>query len=142
MQENKVIYGVFIKSTPEKVWAALTQSEFTRQYFPGSNVESDWKVGSQMRVFTDDGTTIMKAEIVESEPNKKLTMMCRLSAPDGSESEESKQTFDIEERGDVVKLIVTHEDPSASFGGAMDGWVKGMSSLKSLLETGAALRFD
>jgi len=139
MGRNKFVYGVFIRTSPRKVWDALTKSEFTRQYFQGANVESDWNAGSEMRVFMDDGVTIMKAEIIESEPGKKLAMKCRLIMPDGNESGESIQTFDIEDHGEVVKLTITHDDPSGSYGDAMNGWEKGLSSLKSLLETGEAL---
>ena len=73
MHKEKVVYAVYIKTTPNKIWEALTKSEFTRQYFWGVNVESDWNVGSKTRSFGDDGTTYSEGVILKSEKGKVLS---------------------------------------------------------------------
>ncbi len=140
MAEETVSYATYIKTDADTVWKALTTSEFTRQYFWGANVESDWKPGSTFRGFMDDGTTFMNADILEAEPGKTLSYNFRMVQPDGSESEESKVTFSIEPMGEMVRLVVTHEK-AESHKDALMGWEMSMSSLKSLLETGNALAF-
>lgn len=139
MSKEKVVYGIYINAPAEKIWDALTQSEYTRQYFWGSNVESDWKPGSKIRNFSDDGTTFGEGEVLKAEPGKILSQTSRMLGPDGTTSGESKITFEIEQHGDVCKLIVTHEHSSEMHKNAMGGWEMSMSSLKSLLETGEAL---
>ena len=139
MSEEKKVYTIYIKATPEKIWDALTKSEFTRQYFWGANVESDWQVGSKVRSFGDDGTTYSEGVILKSEPCKILSQNGRTIAPDGTKGDESVVTYEIEQHGDVCKLTVTHEHSSEDHKDAMNGWAMCMGSLKSLLETGEAL---
>jgi len=52
-----VIYNIFIRTKPQHVWDALTKSEFTRQFFFGRTVESDWKIGSPWKLLFPDGRT-------------------------------------------------------------------------------------
>ena len=139
MSKEKVVYGIYIKASAEKIWDALTKSEYTRQYVWGTNVESDWEVGSPFRAHFDDGTTFMEGEILKSERGKILSRKSAMILPDGTKGEESIITFEIEPAGEVNKLIVTHEDIPESFEDAMLGWEMCLSSLKSLLETGKAL---
>ncbi len=142
MTSKKVVYAIFIKATPEKVWSALTESKFTRQYFWGANVESDWIPDSPMRGFMDDGTTFMEGKILKAETGKILSHTFSMVSPDGTKAEESIVTFEIEPHGEVIRLIITHDDPTDSHEQALKGWEMSMSSLKSLLETGEALPFS
>lgn len=139
MHQDKVVYGIYVNAPAEKIWEALTESEYTRQYVWGSNVESDWKVGSPFRAHFDDGTTFMEGKILKSEPGKILSRTSIVILPDGSKGEESIVTFEIEPHGEINKLIVTHEEIPESFKDALLGWEMCFSSLKSLLETGEAL---
>jgi len=141
MSEEKVVYGIYINASAEKIWDALTQSEYTRQYFWGTNVESDWKPGSKIRSFSDDGTTFGEGEVIKAERGKVLSYTDTMIGPNGTKGGESIITFEIEEHGDVCKLIVTHEHSSEEHKDAIHGWEMSMSSLKSLLETGEALPF-
>ncbi len=141
MEQQKVIYGIFIKASAEKLWDALTQSEYTRQYLWGMSVESDWKAGSTIRGFMDDGTTCSEGTVLKSEPGKILSQASVIIGPDGKSSGKSTITYEIEKHGDVCKLIVTHEHNSETHKNAMMGWEMCISSLKSLLETGEALVF-
>lgn len=140
MHKEKVVYGIYINAPAEKIWDALTQSEYTRQYFGGSNVESDWKPGSKTRWFSDDGTTFAEGEVINSERGKILSQKEWMISPDGTKGSESIVTYEIEKHGDVCKLIVTHEHSSEKHKNAINGWEMSMGSLKSLLETGEALQ--
>jgi len=139
MHEQKVVYGIYINAPAEKIWDALTKSEYIRQYFWGMNVESDWEVGSKTRSFSDEGVTFGEGEVLKSEPGKILSISDRMIGPDGKKGDESIITYEIEQHGDVCKLIVTHEHSSEAHKNAINGWEMIMSSLKSLLETGEAL---
>ena len=139
MHNEKVVYGIYINAPAEKIWDALTQSEYTRQYVWGSNVESDWKPGSPFRAYFDDGATFMEGEILKAERGKILSYKSAMISPDGSKAEASITTFEIESLGEVNKLIVTHEEIPETIKDAMLGWEMCLSSLKSLLETGKAL---
>ena len=139
MHKEKVVYGIYINAPAEKIWDALTQSEYTRQYFWGTNVESDWKPGSKIRFFSDDGTTFAEGEVIKAERGKVLSQAERMIGPDGKKGDESIITYEIQQHGDVCKLIVTHEHSSEMHKNAINGWEMSMSSLKSLLETGEAL---
>lgn len=68
------VYVTYIATTPEKVWATLTSSEFTRQYFFGRSVESDWKKGSPWTLRMTDGRIDVKGEVRESDPPRKLVL--------------------------------------------------------------------
>ncbi len=142
MKKEKVVYAIYVKTTPDKIWEALTKSEFTRQYFWGVNVESDWKQGSTIRNLGDDGTIYSEGIILQAEKGKILSQTGRIIAPDGTKGKESIVTFEIEQHGDVCKLIVKHEHSSEEHKNALNGWEMSMGSLKSLLETGKALPFS
>ena len=141
MSGEKVVYATFINATREKIWAALTQSEFTRLYLWGTNLESEWKPGSTLRGFMDDGTTCSEGKILKSVRGKSLSYTDEIIRPDGTKCGKSVITFEIEQHGEVCKLIVTHEHDSETHKDAMMGWEMTLSSLKSLLETGEALPF-
>jgi len=139
MEKQKVVYGIHINASAEKIWEALTQSEFTRQYFWGMNVESDWEVGSNIRSFSDEGVTFGEGKVLKAERGKILSISDRMIGHDGEKGDESIFTYEIEQHGEVCKLIVTHEHSSEAHKNAISGWEMSMSSLKSLLETGEDL---
>ncbi len=139
MHKEKVVYGIYINAPAEKIWDALTQSEYIRQYFWGMNVESDWEVGSKIRSFSDDDVTFGEGEVLKAERGKILSVSDRMIGTDGKKGDEEIITYEIEQHGDVCKLIVTHEHSSEAHKNAINGWEMSMSSLKSLLETGKAL---
>ena len=132
------VYVTYIRTTPKKVWDALTVPEFCRQYWTYSNI-SDWKVGSGWEHKADDGKVMIHGKVLESDPPKRLSYSW--SAP-GNEANASKVAFDIAEAGDMVKLTVTHSELRAGSEmakGIAIGWPRVLSSLKSWLETGAPL---
>ncbi len=140
MTSTEFVYTTFIKSTAQKVWSAITNAEFTRQYW-GCAIISDWKRGDKWHaVRNTDENTIMIGEVLESSPPNKLSYTWHL--PDTrAESDKSRVTFELESIGDTVKLTVVHdklESGSHMAANISRGWPLVLSNLKSFLETGEA----
>ena len=141
MQKPELVYSTYIRTTPKKVWAAITKPEFTRQYWGGAKNVSDWKKGSKWEhVFEDEpDTCAVHGKVVESIPPKRLVLTW--VDPDDA-SDKSRLTFEIEAIDDMVCLKVTHGDFQAGSqmaGKVSGGWPRVLSSLKSFLETGKGL---
>lgn len=136
------VYVIYIESTPERVWHALTDAELTAEYWGHSNV-SDWQVGSSWEHRRTDGagTADVVGTVVESVPPHRL--VSTWAAPPGEEQadEPSRVTFDIEPYGDIVRLTATHENlvDDAERDEAAGGWAAVLSNLKTLIETGHVL---
>ena len=140
---SRFLYVTFIRTTEAKLWEALTKSEFIRQYWFGSRVESTWTKGASWTLISQDGKTTDDGEIVEVDPPKKLVIKWQNQwRPELHDEGFSRATFEIVAQGDTVKLTVTHEidkTPSKLIDAVSGGWPAILSSLKSLLETGHAL---
>jgi uncharacterized protein YndB with AHSA1/START domain len=139
-----LVYVTFIRSTPQKVWDALTQSAFTRQFFFGRSIESDWKQGSHWRLVMEDGRTDVEGEVLESDPPRRLGVSWRVDWLEEARAlEPAIVTYDIEQAGDAVKLTLTQHNsgpvPRKFIDAGKQGWAAILSSLKSLLETGQPL---
>jgi uncharacterized protein YndB with AHSA1/START domain len=139
-----LIYVIYIASTPAKVWQALTSAAFSKEYFFGNSVEVDLKVGGAFMVRTPDGALHISGEVIECEPEKKLTITFNVNWPALIEKlGPTLVTYDIEPAGDAVRLTLTeaHDRPISDdiLSGGRTGWPAIMSSLKSLLETGKPL---
>jgi uncharacterized protein YndB with AHSA1/START domain len=143
MDKPKFMYVTYIRTTPEKLWQALFQPEFTRQFWCDTVQESDWKPGSSWRIMIPDGRVADSGEVVEIEPNKRLVLSWRNEfKPELRAEGYSRMTYELEQQGEMVKLTVVHEmeKPGSKFIEAVsNGWPVILASLKSLLETGAAL---
>jgi uncharacterized protein YndB with AHSA1/START domain len=142
MSEPKFVYVTYIATTPQRLWQALTDGAFTRRYWFGTTVESDWAVGSQVR-FRSDGELHDSGEVLEYEPYRRLSYTWRVEFHEIFRREKpSRVTFELEPVGAEVKLTVTHDEfepGSKVLGAVSNGWPVVLSSLKSLLETGHAL---
>jgi uncharacterized protein YndB with AHSA1/START domain len=140
------IYVTYIRTTPDKVWAALTNPEIMRRYWLGATGESDFKPGSPWRLVFDDGRVADAGEIVEAEPNRRLVIKWRNHwKPEFHDEGWSVCTMELEEAKGAVKLTVTHsmDRPESKLIGAVSGgWPQILSNLKTLLETGEALFGD
>ena len=136
------VYSLFIRTTPEKLWQALTDSEVTKKYFFGESIRSDWRAGSEWHSTGPSGSRDVEGKVLECDPPRRLVLTWRvLYDPDLSE-ELSRVTYLIEPRAEMCKLTVTHDVSDAPKTGAKvgaDGWQWVLSSLKSLLETGKGL---
>jgi uncharacterized protein YndB with AHSA1/START domain/DNA-binding transcriptional ArsR family regulator len=135
------VYVVYIQSTPERVWQALTDPELTAQYWGHSNV-SDWQVGSGWEHQRVDGSGIADVigTVIESSPPTRLVTTWAAPGRAGPGGP-SRVTFDVEPYGDIVRLTVTHDDfvDDAERQSAAAGWAAVLSNLKSMIETGHVL---
>ena len=139
--QTRFVYVTYIRTTPEKLWAALTQPEFTKQYWFGVTMKSEWKAGASWEMAYDDGRVMDAGEIVEADPPRKLVMRWNHQfRPELKAEGESRCTMELEPSGSAIKLTVTHTseyDKSKLIEAVSGGWPKVLSNLKSLLETGA-----
>ena len=143
MAESKFVYITYIRTTAEKLWQALTEPEFTRQFWHGTIQDCKWEPGASWRIVTPDGRTADSGQVVEIEPYRKLvlTWLHHLH-PEAHAEGSSRLTYTLEENGDAVKLTVLHEmdrNDSKLIKAISGGWPMILSSLKSLLETGSPL---
>ena len=139
-----IVYTIYIASTPERVWEALTTAKFSRQYFSGQSVEVDQRVGGAFIMRTPDGALHISGEVIECNPPRKLTVTFNVNWPALVEKlGPTLVSYEIEPAGDVVKLtMLQSHDRGISddiLSGGRSGWPAILSSLKSLLETGRAL---
>jgi uncharacterized protein YndB with AHSA1/START domain len=141
MARSTFVYVTYIRTTQERLWTALTDTDFQRQYWFGMHCESEWKAGSPWKMVAGDGRIFDQGEIVESEPPRRLVIRWfHQLNPEIKAEGESLCTMVTEPAGDAVKLTVTHSierEPSKLIGAVSGGWPKILSNLKSLLETGA-----
>jgi uncharacterized protein YndB with AHSA1/START domain len=141
MSKPEFVYVTYIKTTPEKLWHALTDRETNALYWFGAHQESDWKAGSPWKIAYPDGRVMDSGEILELEPLKRIVIKWRNEwSPELNAEGYSRCTMQIEEADGAVKLTVMHvidRETSKFIEGVSGGWPKILSNLKSLLETGA-----
>jgi uncharacterized protein YndB with AHSA1/START domain len=144
MDRSTFVYVIYIAASPERVWRALLDGEFTRQYWGHENV-SDWKPGSSWEHRRDDAnrTVVLLGEVLQVQPPRRLVITWADPQDRDRRSRHSRVTFEIEPVADMVRLTVTHDDlekGSETQRKVSQGWPRVLSSLKSLLETGRALQ--
>ena len=150
--ELKQVYVVYINTTKEKLWEAITSPKFTEQYFFHTRVNSDFKKGSDLSYLMTgkDGNDAVpvKGKIIEADPPNKLVHSFQHTGNhtgSGDYSEPSRVVYEIEEMGELVKLTLTHNDfkgDKETYESVGGGWPMIINSLKSLLETGKPLEFS
>jgi uncharacterized protein YndB with AHSA1/START domain len=138
------VYTIYIATTPEKVWEALTSADFSRRYFFGNTVEVDLRIGGAYIVRTPDGALHISGEVVECVPHRKLSFTFNVNWPELiAKLGATLVSYEIEPAGDAVCLTMTesHDRPLDDdiLSGGRQGWPAILSSLKSLLETGEPL---
>jgi uncharacterized protein YndB with AHSA1/START domain len=137
-----LVYELFIRTTPEKLWQALTEGAVTKQYFFGEEIRSDWKPGSEWYSTGAEGKRDVEGKVLECDPRKRLVITWHILYDASLSKEVSRVTYLIEPRGEMCKLSVTHdvsEAPKTAGHVSSNGWQWVLSSLKSLLETGQGL---
>lgn len=145
MARSTFVYVTYIRTTPEKLWAALTGPDFMKQYWFGCHCESQWKAGSAWKLVYPDGSVGDRGEIVEAEPPQRLVIRWENQKPELKAEGPSLCTIEVEPSGTAVKLSITHmieREPSKLIEAVSGGWPKVLSNLKSLLETGSAVLND
>jgi uncharacterized protein YndB with AHSA1/START domain len=140
------VYVTYIHTTPEKLWSALTDAEYMKQYWFGTHCESQWTAGSSWKMVSRDGQISDSGEIIESDPPRRLMIRWQHQAKPELKAEGMSQcTMELEPSGTTVKLSITHtieRDPSKLIAAVSGGWPKIISNLKSLLETGSTVLHD
>jgi DNA-binding transcriptional ArsR family regulator/uncharacterized protein YndB with AHSA1/START domain len=156
MENPHFAYTTYIKTTPERLWQALTEPSFTRRWWQ-TTFDTDWTVGSPM-IWDNSGVVIADPAhvVLESDPYRRLAYSWHTFTPELNERSKfgdelsaklsgerrSRVAFDIEPVGDMVKLTVLHDDfepGSTAATMVRNGWPVFLSSLKTLLETGEPL---
>ena len=145
MAKSNFTYVTYIRTTPEKLWHALTTAGVISQYWFGLSIESDWKVGSTWKMYSG-GSLMDSGEILESVPQKRLVRRWLNEwKPELKAEGDSRCVYEIEPIGQAAKLTITHsiDRPNSKFIEAVSvGWPMCMSNLKSLLETGKVALVD
>jgi uncharacterized protein YndB with AHSA1/START domain len=143
MKKDQFVYVTYIRTTPEKLWQALIDPEFTRQFWCETWQDCEWKPGASWRLMIPDGRVADSGEVVEIEPGRRLVLTWRNEfKPEMREEGHSRLTYEIEQTGESAKLTVIHEmekPDSKLIEATSNGWPHLLASLKSLLETGAPL---
>ena len=142
MTESRFVYVTYIRSTPEKIWEALTTPEFQKKYWFGSYQESEWKPGASWKLLMPEARVADAGEVVEAEPPRRIVLKWRNEfVPELKEAGFTSCTFEIEPEGELTKLTVVHEAPAPHplIERVAAGWPKILSSLKTLLETGQGM---
>src|SRR6202171_1173861 len=134
------VFEIYIKTTPERLWRALTDSEMRRKYTFGAVVTSDWTPGSRYEG-VGMGTPILEGENLEVDPPRRLVQSFRALWDEDVKSEgTSRVTYEIEALGDSCRLTVTHDQLREGANNQLfGGWPMVLSGLKTLLETGEML---
>jgi uncharacterized protein YndB with AHSA1/START domain len=146
MSTPKLVYVTLIRTTPAKLWEALTNPDFIQQYWFGRRNTSTWKEGDVIESRSPEGELEWHGKILKSVPEKEVVFSFdELSCGEPP----STVTFKVEElgagsfpQGDALQLTVIHEgfpEVSKIRDGVSHGWPGILSSLKSLLETGKSL---
>lgn len=143
MGESRFVYVIVIRTTPEKLWQALTEPEFTRRCWFDTWQECAWEVGASWRLMVPDGRVADSGEVLEIDPPRRLVLSWRHElSPELQAEGYSRMTYELEPQGESVKLTVLHEidkPGSKLMEGFAEGWPAILSSVKSLLETGESL---
>jgi uncharacterized protein YndB with AHSA1/START domain len=143
MADSRFVYVTYIRTTPKKLWQALMDPEFTRQYWAETWQDCEWKPGASWRLMIPDGRVGDSGQVIEIEPERRLVLSWRNEfMPEMREEGYSRLTYELEPMGKSVKLTVIHEmdKPGSKLIDAVaNGWPHLLSSLKSLLETGESL---
>jgi uncharacterized protein YndB with AHSA1/START domain len=142
--DPKLSYEFYIAAPPEKVWNALTDGEQTKQYFYGCRVESTFEKGAPIAYVADGSFKMLEGDVLEITPGKKLSTTYRpLWDAAVSKDAPSRVTWGLAASGDVTKLTLIHDafkGGKSSYEQSASGWPLILSSLKSYVETGKALK--
>jgi len=136
------VFEIYIRTTPERLWEAITDPATRQKYHFGSAINSDWTVGSSYQLIHPGAErALMEGENLEVDRPRKLVQTMRaLWGPDAERAGTSRLTWEIEPVGDSCRLTLIHDQlpedaPSELYG----GWPMILSGLKTWLETGQTL---
>jgi uncharacterized protein YndB with AHSA1/START domain len=136
------VFEIYIKTTPERLWEAITDDEMRRKYNFGVGVSSDWTPGSRYEAaHPQAGVAISEGENLEVDPPRRLVQTMVALWSEGVKAEgQSRVTWEIEPVGDSCRLTVIHDQLRDGANGELyGGWPMILSGLKTWLETGELL---
>jgi uncharacterized protein YndB with AHSA1/START domain len=138
------VYVGFIVTTPERLWEALTGGEFTKKYWYGRRIESDWREGSPVRFYDGDGKDVSEDGVVlASDRPRRLSYTFHSIEPDPEVGElgYTRVTFTLEPYEGMVKLTLVHDEMPSEKAVEFfrEGWAPVLSGLKTYLESGKLL---
>jgi uncharacterized protein YndB with AHSA1/START domain/DNA-binding MarR family transcriptional regulator len=143
MSGSTHVYELYIRTTPERLWQAITDGELTRQYYFGSPIRSDWTQGSRFEMTAphDPSVIWVEGEVLEIDPPSRLVQSFTAHWDEEmGQQAPSRVTWEIERNGDACRLRVTHDGlTDAAAQQVTGGWPQILSGLKTLLETGEPL---
>lgn len=143
MDNNQFAYETYINASQERVWQALTNAEFTSQYFYATHVDSTWEAGAAVNYRYASGDIAVEGEVIEVDAPNKLVISWHVLYDEAAKAEQpSRVTFSLQDVNGQTRLRIVHDDFPANtvvLDGISEGWPWIVASLKSLLETGAAL---
>jgi uncharacterized protein YndB with AHSA1/START domain/DNA-binding transcriptional ArsR family regulator len=142
MSGQTSVYELYIRTTPERLWQAITDGEMTRQYYFGSSVDSEWTQGARFEMTSPDGSEVwVEGEVLEVDPPTRLVQSFVAHWDEEMDQQgASRVTWEIEPQGDTCRLRVTHDGlTEAAARRVSGGWPRILSGLKTLLETGEPL---
>ncbi|WCK55230.1 SRPBCC family protein [Aneurinibacillus sp. Ricciae_BoGa-3] len=147
MTGTTFVYVTYIATTPEKLWEALTSGDFTKKYWFGHEVQSDWAEGSTVNYVDKNGNVVDYGTVLKSEPYRLLSFTFNWLEDKTVRERTPRVIFELQPMESTVKLTLKHEDllptdyrdESEGFYGYNNGWPAILSNLKSLLETGRTL---
>ena len=141
-KELKHVYEIYIRTTPELLWGAITSGVMTKKYFHQTRIESSWKSGDPIIYYSADDSVAIEGVVETSEPCTRLSYTWNVKYdPERLQEQPSYVGWEIEKMGDACKLTLIHsfDEESKTYREVALGWFPILSSLKSLLETGMAL---
>jgi len=135
------VFEIYIKTTPERLWGAITDGELRKKYSFGVGTQSEWTEGSGYKSAVPGVVDIASGENVEVEPPRRLVQtFTALWSEDVQKEGVSRVTWEIEPVGGSCRLQVTHDQLGEGANNELwGGWPMILSGLKTLLETGEQL---
>lgn len=135
------VLETYIKTSVEKLWAALTSGEHTKNYhFAGAEVQTDLKKGGRFDHILPDGTLMLGGKILDISPPTHLDVTFEPGWM-GPDAKASRCIYEVKQEGDFCKLTILHFALPEGQDGVRNGWARIVSAMKTYLETGEATRF-
>jgi uncharacterized protein YndB with AHSA1/START domain/DNA-binding transcriptional ArsR family regulator len=143
VNNNEFAYETYIKAPQKRVWEALTNAEFTSQYFYATQVDSTWEAGAAVNYRNSSGDVAVEGKVIEVDPPHKLVITWHVLYDETAKAEEpSRVTFSLQAVNGQTRLRILHDqfpENTVLLDRISEGWPWIVASLKSLLETGQAL---
>ena len=143
MASPKHVYEVYVRTSPDRLWQALTDPDFTQRYYHDTRVASGWRTGDPLTYTWTDGTVTIEGEIVEADAPRRLVHTFHFTQdPEQAAERPSRCTWEIVPMGEACLLRLTHDDfdgETSTYRSVGNGWSLILSGLKTVLETGEPL---